>query len=344
MKSLRWLAWTLALACSDPGNDPDASTDGATDAPSDDAESDASSDVAIADSGADATPGAIDWECRWNNGTGTSDDAVLGTSERGEGVSRCFGGFTATTGELLEVVPVSEACGEWPSALTHTLRVTLNRNIEGSKMVEVVDAWPEPEVGGYLYYRSYDCNDMQPGDPANIHVQHGGAGRYGGAGYIWRWYFAGGQVEPDGSFPLDFGPSFNQNGMGFGQGRFQVQGGGGTRVGRTYLREIRGHRLSVDTMQWSVRITDVASGEVVLTERDYVCATSDTGGCIEHGFLVDRLGDFPVRIGDVRGLRALELGNNGSEGGDPDATRFWYWGGVAVRVSTSDDDWIGPIR
>jgi len=282
-------------------------------------------------------PGSVtglDWFCDWSFGTGTDFAALRGTSQRGSGLGECFGAFTASGRDTFLVAEPQNPAHGFPPQMTNVLKVILDRNMTGSMMTQIDNGWRRPQVGEYVFFRSYDYNDMAVGVSANVHMLHTGTST---SGYSMRFFHANYTVKSDGGYSLDFDPMFNQD-AGPGQGRFR-NADPVTKVGQTYRREWRYHRFHADSMRVQLRTYD-ANNQLVETGADYECFT---GSCVDvGGFGGDTIGQRPLYVNDWVKLQGLELGNNGAEPNDPATPQAWYWGGIAVRVSNNPNDWIGP--
>lgn len=305
--------------------------------------------IIVRDPGASTT---LDWFCDWRLGTNATQAHLRGTNSTGAGLTECFGEFTTTPPllfEFLDVIPVPSGQA-FPPEMQNVLRITMGDypTLLGSPMLKINEAIREPAIGEYIFYRTYDLNGEQPGDGNNIHVLHVGTQDRDSSPYGMRW-FRSGPVQSDSTFFMSIDPNFQTGNRGRGQGRFlnnanvgPPQVPFGNKVNRVYRREWRIHRFHADSARFAVRVYD-DRGTLVMTNANYRCTGSEANGCFNgSNWLVDSLGAQPVAILNWSKVRGLELGNNGSTPDDPTTRRYWYWGGLAIRVSGNPDDWIGP--
>ena len=299
----------------------------------------------------------LDWWCDWRLSTAADSNSIFGTTSRGSGLDQCFGSQTAFTADLFSILDVIENPGTkgFPAGMTNILKVNGERGsvsgLSGSPMLQADSAWRAPAAGEYLFFRGY-VRLEQPECTAtclNIHPLHFGTNKWVGNDYSGRFFSSGG-IPSDSSFYLSQDPNFQTANSGVGQGRFLYPKDGldpsnpNIKTYQTYRYEVRMEFLVNDSITWNTRVYNSA-GTLLLTEVDYGCHASEVGGC-NDGFSQYEL-DLGERKHTLVGsngrsaVMGLEVGNNGVTENDGPAGSFWYWGGLAVRISSLADDWIG---
>lgn len=280
----------------------------------------------------DTFPFATDWA---NSSQDSAPASVLDSAN----LKRAWDQFTAFPGDTFLSV-VSASGRGFPGPMANVLRVELDRNMSNSQMLQVDSAWTRPAVGEYLFIRSYDRLDMPVGESTNTHVMHIGSST---DGYGMRLFEANVAVGSDSTLRVDYDFMFNQNNLGRGVGRFRdTLSNTDLNAYTTVRREMRFHRFHTDSLRAQIRIYDSAGG-LLLTGSDFVCFASGTGGCNDiGGYQNDTIGQYAFNVDDWAKFENMEVGNNGAEAGDPASPAYWYWGGIAVRVSATSTDWIGP--
>ena len=202
-------------------------------------------------------------------------------------------------------VPVSTATGSWPSGITHVAQNVYVAGMNAAYQAE--NLWPNPAVGQYLYVRMLVNNALPNG--ANTGGDHGfQTNAIGPIPWFCRIY--GGNAT---SFQLDMTTWDQAN----GPNEMQINV-----PKNTVLRlEWRVQRTGTSTAVFTARVYNNQTG-ALLGQSNALTQTSPAGG-------------------SANPFREYLFGMSGQAGATYNGGAV-YWGGLAVRVSNSADDWIGP--
>ncbi len=263
----------------------------------------------------------------WDNGTGTGAAAVLDSAG-----SWAWDGFQTTFTNFLEVVDTATAaadgCAGWP-AVDNVLEVSYNTSTSTDMLQK--NGW-SVAVGEYMYSRVFYCAAAAVGDQISGHWLHHGDNDAGNDYLIW-W----GTPSTNSPRAADSAyTAWHYEGVGDLTGYDVFANVPGTQSPnvqshRVYIKEIRSHRFHADSARFAVRISDV-DGTVLMTSGDF---QSNFGA----DPVADSIGSIAGGYTDTAGWTSMELGNNGNA--NQSAGTLLYLAALAVRISSSADDWIG---
>jgi hypothetical protein len=223
----------------------------------------------------------------------------------------------------ISVVTTQSVGGTWPAGMTHALRVAYNSG--GFASVSKENGWPLPTIGEYLYRRiGLRVNVTSFGGEARDHhpMQSMGVAASTCA-YAAEFVL----FHSASSYQLQVANLNN----GSSQPMYRWQLRTALSVGEFWQIEERYLRTGTSTYNVALRAYD-AAGTLRYQSADFPDTWNNQG----------TPGTQPVHI-QASGtggacLRHLNIGNQGRNYG---ATQVIYWGAVAVKLSTSANDWIG---
>jgi hypothetical protein len=205
-------------------------------------------------------------------------------------------------------IPVGSATGSWPTGITH---VAENVYVAGmDAQYQALNLWPDVPIGQYLFYRMLLNNSLPNG--ANTGGDHGFQTN-ANAPVVWAWRVWGGDADSFSLEALTWDVS--------GTNEFQLDA-----PKDVVLRlEWRIQRTGTSAATLTVRVYNNQTG-ALLGEKTGMNQTSAAGG-----------GANP--------FREFRYGMSG-QGGATFNGGSVYWGGLAIRVSSNANDWIGayPVR
>jgi hypothetical protein len=273
--------------------------------------------------------GALAFGADWRTGTGTGTPALTDNGR--------FSGHGSTTN--LSVVTTASVGGTWPTGMTNALRVMFNNAQFGSVWCE--NLWTLPAEGEYLYRRtcmraSIPTSSGDSHHPVQSMAELGGTCPFA-AEYV--------MTHGSGNWTLQLAylntsnPGFDGDGGNLRACRFNL---GGTEVNDTvYQIEERFFRVPGFSTRWWVeaRVYDVA-GTLIATGTNFT-DENHSNATMPATFNGTRY----VFCGTgSQGETCLRQWNWGNQGKNYGAGAALYFGGIAVRLSASADDWIGPYN
>lgn len=248
----------------------------------------------------------------WSTATGTSDAALRDTNKNPPW-------STWRTAAGLPLLNVVQAGGlGFPSA--NALRTTLTGT--QSSEVRAVDLWPQPAPGQSLYFRLYARFDI-PDSYGNL----SGASHHpiqpepGSCPYEWEFQIGS---FSDGTLEATF--RFETSGAAFVLSRV-------LRKFQTYRWEWAFHRQQSGSYKADIRIYDMA-GNLVADDSDFISRWNPD-------YSTPMSTKDPNLTFSSQCIRRLMLGYNGAQWPSM-SDSYTYYGGMAVRLSNSSSDWIGP--
>lgn len=316
---------------------------------------------------------SVGWHCDWDYATGDSAAAVFGRATgTSNDYSKCwkFNSSILPNANLIGVISRDSAAAlgcTFPSGGDgNVLRITWNENHPGSPTVSADSIGPGTPsenvaaiaVGSTAYWRLYHCNDFEIGHSVNMHTPNAGYGGNGtscpGAGGCYLMWQVFSQLQADGSYHVETQVMPNIANAGLGSGRWApVDDWGSGLIGarvrnQTYREEYAWTREATDSVRMRARIyrLDGATETLIADQTDFWCL--DTGGtACNDRFGTSRMGDNRFRpsstaAGVVRMLTSVEIGNNGTESGDPSTSQSIYYFGFAHAVKADSTSFIGP--
>jgi hypothetical protein len=207
------------------------------------------------------------------------------------------------TNATINRIPVGSATGTWPTGITHVAE-----NIYVAQMnaaYQALNLWPNATVGQYVFIRMLLNNSLPSG--ANTGGDHGFQTNVGNP-LPWFWRVWGGDAN---SFTLEFS-TWDES----GSDEFQMDA-----PKDVVLRlEWRAQRTGTNAATLTVRVYNNQTG-ALLAEKTGMTQSSPPG---------DGSNVFRQFIFGMSGQGGASF-NGGSV----------YWGGLAVRVSSNANDWIG---
>lgn len=271
----------------------------------------------------------LDWFSDWRNATGNTDAAFLDGGK--------WTGYISTpVRSLASVIPASGL--GFPSQMTNVWRYEIPNSPEACQP-RVAGQWTMPAVGEYQYYRHYiRCDFPETHNPADQHYFHIGSDT-GAAVYESTYWLNGveggvGGGVLNGEYRIQFMPNW-QNTTYPDTAWYNIY----LTTTNVYRLELRVFRETTNNLRYTSRVYDSAGNLRDTAGRDQQVWFEYYGG---QGWT--DLPDFVVQTVDpATTLEIIEVGYNGSgPTGSFTPTPYVYMGGLAVRVSASANDWIGP--
>lgn len=278
--------------------------------------------------------GTLDWFSDFRNGTGFGATAV----HDGTGANAKWGGESGNNYGTNKLQVIAATGLGFPAGMTNVLEAVLDTTSISAMIRTGKGKWTSPTVGTtpYMYLRWHQRCDYPN---SNTGYDPGGLGNHpvmadniigdGGPGEL-KWEFhiddvSGGNL----TFIADYNP---QQGVK----RYQLSNSGGAVMARTsvYCIEQRLQRTASATAKADLRITN-SSGALIATSANYISVNSPFGSLAADNPDID-LGSDP----DAQ-FQTITFGNNGPSG-TRNTSASVYYGGMAVRISSSSTDWIGP--
>lgn len=287
--------------------------------------------------------GSLDWWSDWRTATGTTDNAYLDGGKwtgwltdpdlviDGQ-ANRLYGGVQAATGL------------GFPAGMDNVYRWEIpdyqDPEPQPGLIIRADSEWTIPAVGEYQFYRYYIRLDAPAGhSPQDQHFFHIGDDT-GAAAYESCFWFNGveggsppGSVGSGGEYRIQLMPNWQSTATS-DTAWHNIY----LTTGEVYRIELRAYRAATNQCRYSLRVYDDAENlrDASPSEQwfEYYGAQGWTS-----------LDDFVLDITSGTAQNhwgVIEIGYNGSSPtGNFTPTPNSYCGGVAIRVSSSADDWIG---
>lgn len=274
--------------------------------------------------------GSLDFFSDWSYATGQSDDAYLD----GPAGSRKWDGYLTNDTDIGQVLSASGL--GFPGDMSNVYSWTYTPAASPDALqVDVANGWPLPAVGEFIFHRFYIRCDFPDGFEPGA-VQH--------------FYHIG--DDSNGYYEACYSITGMESGLGAvdgGQYRVQML----PNWLNTPYSEVGyyNHYLTVEEVyRFELRIERVATNEVRYTSRCYNSAgtllDSSPDEVLWEYYGSSGWTDLPqfeaLSTSPDDHLRGLEIGNNDSEPtGTFTPTPTAYFGGLAIRVTSDGNDWIG---
>jgi hypothetical protein len=251
----------------------------------------------------------ISWFTDWRSGTGTGTTAL----RDGSGTSAKWSS-EACINPLLTVMPATGL--GFPAGLANVLRTEFSAQL--CRKVVRDTGWTTPAIGEYVFYRLYFRDDMPDG--ANGGGAHLVESHIGDIAWALRW-----QNASAGNFRFEWVfPRQAQSDIAFGTS---------LQTGATYRVEWRLQRIDATNAKASVRIYN-SSGTMVADDSNLLNSGSVS--------LATRNPSITGISSVNNDLRSIDLGQSGQFGATAGPGIYVYFGGLAVRVTSDANGWIGP--
>lgn len=254
----------------------------------------------------------------WRTSTGTSDDALLDTT-------RTPAWSSVRKGSNMDQLQVVSASGlGFPSTMSQVLRAA-HRGTQSCD-VRAAELWPAPAPGQSIYFRMY-LRFSIPDSYGNLGSSSHHPIQPDSGTCPMEWEFTFGS-KSDGTLEANYG--FYTSGAGFSNHQDTSK----LKKFETYRWEWAFHRQASGTYKTDIRVHD-STGALVLDDDDFISR-----------FNPDYTTPLSTKDPDLtfsdHCIRRLFVGYNGPNWPDFNDDSFMYVGGVAVKLSNSANDWIGP--
>lgn len=276
------------------------------------------------------TGGALDWFSDWRNAIGNTDAALQDGTK--------WNTYVSTPVRELATVMSASGLG-FPAGMTNVFRYEIPNNNTACQP-KVSGQWTMPAVGEYQYLRYYIRCDFPDGlNPADQHFVHIGDDE-GPASYESCYFLNGveggiGGGVLNGNYRIQFMPNW-QSVATSDTAWYNIY----LTTTQVYRIELRMLRSGTNQVRYASRVYDSAGNLRATAGRDEQVWFEYYGA---QGW--NDLPDFVLDITAgtaVNHFERMEIGYNGSSPtGVFTPTPYVYLGGMAVRVSSSSDDWIG---
>lgn len=262
----------------------------------------------------DPTPtGSVDWFSDWRAG-----DLHDGGKWTGNLCSDTFLGAV-----------VDPSGRDFPSDMAQVYRYEIP-NSNQCWLLQASNQWRVPEVGEYVFHRFYMRFEAPAGHaPQDQHFYHQGQYPQGPQYESCLWLNGdpahGNAVSPDGDYRFALVNDWFRSDPSW----YNVY----LKTYETYRVEMRMHRDTASTCRYSIRVFDSANQPAGRVEWEYWGPQGAT-----------RLEDRVQQVASADShFRVIEMGYNGSSPtGNFAGGVYNFIGGVAVRITSDANGWIGP--
>ena len=276
--------------------------------------------------------GSLDWFSDFRNATGTTDAAFLDGGK--------WTGYVSDPVRALGLTMSASGLG-FPAQMTNVWRYEIpNANTACQPKVE--GQWTIPAVGEYQFYRYYIRCDFPDGlNPADQHFFHIGtdteddSAAYESCHWLNGVEAGSGGGVLNGEYRIQMMPNW-QSVETSDTAWYNIY----LNTTNVYRIETRAYRSGTNQCRYAMRVYDSAGNLRDTAGRDEEVWFEYYGA---QGWT-----DLPDFVLDISPGSAqehwgvIEIGYNGSSPtGTFTPTPYVYLGGMAVRVSSSADDWIG---